>query len=124
MEGRPKARYDTTQRVESTPERSCGAARGRTVRMAPWNPAPNPTPPTAVPMKNTTPEVRATAARVMPTPAISPTVPRNMTVRGGVARSTSTVKALNPARTNRAAPPSIGELEPTTCRTRSGPSEA
>ena len=37
---------------ESTPARSCAAARGTTVRMPPWKPLPKPTPLTTVPAKN------------------------------------------------------------------------
>jgi len=45
--GSPIARYDTTYRIESTPPRSCVAASGTTVRIAPWKPAPNPAPASA-----------------------------------------------------------------------------
>ena len=55
--------------------------------MPPWKPAPNPTPLTAVPAKNSATEPAPSAISVIATPATSPAMPQTRTVRAGTLRS-------------------------------------
>ena len=121
--GTPIDRYAITYSTDRTPARSCGAASGTTVRMAPWNPEPNPAPATAVPRKNSPTAPSAVPISVSATPAISAADPISRIVRAGRVRDNKTVTAPEPAITNSTAPPSTSDDEPASRRTSDGPSD-
>ena len=111
--GRPMARYEMTYTMDSTPARSCGAANGTIVRIAPWNPAPNPAPAMTAPPKKSAADRESMATSVMPTPTTSAIPPNVITPRGAALRSRSTATTALAASVNNAEP---GQHE----RTRAG----
>ena len=105
------------------PARSPGSASALSVRNAPRNAIPKPTPATAVPDRKATADIAATAAKVTATPVSRIRHPASIAVGGARARHTTVAAAPIPASRKTVRPPHSRFGEASTCAASDGPSD-